>query len=177
MAKKKEEKSKIVLERTYNVPLRKEYMKAPRWRRTKKAVKALREFIIKHMKSQEVKIGKYLNEHLWHHGIKNPPHHIKVKATKDDKGVVTAELVGAPEEKKEEVKKSKKKKAEKEEVKKEKSEKKEAEKKEEKTEKQKEEKEELDRLKKEDPKADNPEKVKEFKEEVKEPNAPNTFKK
>ena len=83
------------LERTYNVPLRKEYMKAPRWNRTKKAVTALRQFLAKHMKSEEVLLSKELNEFLWKHGIQNPPHHVKVKAVKDDKGVVKAELVGA----------------------------------------------------------------------------------
>lgn len=83
------------LERTYNVPLRKEYMKAPRWNRTKKAVTALRQFLAKHMKSEEVKLSKELNEEMWKHGIKNPPHHIKVKAVKDEKGVVKAELFGA----------------------------------------------------------------------------------
>ena len=98
MAKKKEEKPKTVMERTYNVPLRKEFQKAPKWRRTKKAVKALREFIAKHMKSDEVKIGKYLNLKLWKHGIKNPPHHIKVRAIKNDKGVVFVELAELPKE-------------------------------------------------------------------------------
>ena len=83
------------LERTYNVPLRKEYMKAPRWNRTKKAVTALRQFLAKHMKSEEVILSRELNESMWKHGIKNPPHHIKVKAVKDDKGVVKAELFGA----------------------------------------------------------------------------------
>lgn len=83
------------LERTYNVPLRKEYMKAPRWNRTKKAVTALRQFLAKHMKAEEVKLSKELNEELWKHGIKNPPHHVKVKAVKDKEGVVTAELFGA----------------------------------------------------------------------------------
>ncbi len=82
------------LERTYNVPLRKEYMKAPRWNRTKKAVTALRQFLAKHMKSENVLLSRELNEELWKHGIQNPPHHIKVKVTKDDKGVVKAELVG-----------------------------------------------------------------------------------
>jgi len=89
---KKEEKSKIVLERVYNVPLRKEFQKVADWRRTKKAVKALREFIAKHMKSKDVVIGKYANQYLWKDGIRNPPHHVKVTATKDDKGKVTVEL-------------------------------------------------------------------------------------
>lgn len=83
------------LERTYNVPLRKEYMKAPRWNRTKKAVTALRQFLAKHMKSENVLLSKGLNEEIWKHGIQNPPHHIKIKAVKDDKGVVKADLFDA----------------------------------------------------------------------------------
>jgi len=118
MAKKKEE-PKVVLERTYNIPLRIEWLKVAKYRRAKKAVKAVREFLFKHMKAEEVKLGKYLNLELWKHGIKNPPHHIKVNATKDDKGLVKAEIVGAPVEKEPE-KKEKKPKEEKEEAKKEK---------------------------------------------------------
>ncbi|HJN56647.1 MAG: 50S ribosomal protein L31e [Candidatus Woesearchaeota archaeon] len=93
---KKEEKPKTVLERNYNVPLRREFQKAPRWRRAKKAVTALREFVSKHMKSDNVLIGRYANELLWKDGIKNPPHHIKVNAVKDDKGTVKVELVELP---------------------------------------------------------------------------------
>lgn len=109
MAKKKKEEVKIVLERTYNIPLRKEWLKVARYKRAKKAVKAVREFLIKHMKSTEIKVGKYLNLEIWKHGIKNPPHHIKVNATKDDKGLVKAEIVGAPKEKEPEEKKKEKK--------------------------------------------------------------------
>jgi len=93
---KKTEAPKTVLERVYNVPLRKEYQKAPNWRRTPKAVKALQQFIQKHMKSNDVVISRYANLHLWKHGIKNPPHHIKVNAIKNDKGKVTVDLVDLP---------------------------------------------------------------------------------
>ncbi len=82
------------LERTYTIPLRKEYQKAPNWKRTRKAVVALREFLQKHMKAQEIKLSKEINETMWKHGVKNPPHHLKVTAKKDDKGVVHAELFG-----------------------------------------------------------------------------------
>lgn len=87
------------LERIYNVPLRKESMKAPKYVRAVKAAKALREFLVKHMKSENVKIGKYLNHAILENGRKNVPHHILVKAIKDKNGFVKAELVGAPEEK------------------------------------------------------------------------------
>src|SRR3989338_3187591 len=89
---KKEETPKTVLERVYIVPLRREFQKVPSYKRAKKAVKALREFIAKHMKSENVIIGKYANQLLWKNGIKNPPHHVKVTAVKDEKGKVTAEL-------------------------------------------------------------------------------------
>ncbi len=84
-----------ILERTYNVPLRKEYLKAPRYLRAKKAVKALKEFLIKHMKSDNVRLEKEVNELVWKKGIKNPPHHVKVVARKDERGVVSVELFGA----------------------------------------------------------------------------------
>ena len=97
------------LERTYTIPLRKEFRKVANWKQTKKAVKATKEFLAKHMKSTDVRLGKHLNEKLWQHGIKNPPAKIKVITIKDEKGVVRAELFGHKivGEKKEEKKKSK----------------------------------------------------------------------
>lgn len=93
---KKEAKPETVIERSYNIPLRKEWLKAPKWKRSKKAAKAAREFLQRHMKSDNVKLGKYLNEAIWKNGGKNPPHHVKVEAAKDSEGVVRAELAGAP---------------------------------------------------------------------------------
>ena len=154
--KKKEKKeAKVVLERSYNIPLRKEFQKAARNAKTKKAVSAVRIFVTKHMKAKEVKIGRYLNLELWKHGIRNPPHHINVNCIKDEEGLVKVELVGAPkEEKKEEPKKKIVKKEEK------KPEEKKEEAKEEKKEKAKEvEKEELKELKKEKPKVHAPKQI------------------
>ena len=51
------------------------------------------------MKSDNVSIGKYLNLKIWSHGARNPPHHVKVNAIKDDKGKVLVEIVDAPKEK------------------------------------------------------------------------------
>ena len=155
---KKEEASKVILERNYNIPLRKETLKAPKYRKAKKAVTAVREFITQHMKPQEIKIGRYLNLKIWEHGIKNPPHHVKVTATKDDKGKVLVELTGAPKEQpkveeKKPVKKEEKKPETKAEKQEEKIEKKIEEAKEEKAEEAKKiEKEEIKELQKEHPK-------------------------
>jgi ribosomal protein L31E len=110
MAKEKE--PKIILERTYNVPLRRRWMHVPKYKRAKKAVTTLKDFLMRHMKPGAdekgrilLKIGKHANELIWKHGIRNPPHHIKIVTKKDDKGLVTAELEGAPVEEKKEAKK------------------------------------------------------------------------
>ncbi len=149
---KKEETSKVVLERVYVIPLRRETLKVPPFRKANKAAKTIREFISRHMKSENIAIGKYLNLKVWEHGAKNPPHKVKVNASKDDKGKVFVEIVGAPKEapKAEEKKKPAKKEAEKPE---EKIEKKVEDAKEEKAEEAKKiEKEEIKELQKEHPK-------------------------
>ncbi|MFC1648392.1 50S ribosomal protein L31e [Nanoarchaeota archaeon] len=82
------------MERIYNVPLRSGYINTPKYKRAKKAITTLQIFLKKHMKAEEVKIGQHLNHHIWKNGIKNPPHHVKVKAVKDEEGIVKAELEG-----------------------------------------------------------------------------------
>lgn len=94
MAKKKKE-AKPKLERSYNIPLRKSFRHTAKHKKTPKAVRTIREFLRKHMKAEldNIKLGMHLNEHLWKHGIKNPPHHIKVHAIKEE-DIVKAELEG-----------------------------------------------------------------------------------
>lgn len=173
MAKKEE--TKIVLEREYNVPLRREWLKAPKYRRSKKAGTALKEFLIKHMKPTkddkghiQLKIGKHLNEKIWANGIKNPPHHVKIVTTKDDKGLVKAELEGVKVEAPKEDKKGKKE-APKVEAKEAPKTEKKVDEKEAKTKKI--EKEELETIKKEEPKVVK-EETKNVKEVEAKPNAP-----
>ncbi|MFH1210960.1 MAG: 50S ribosomal protein L31e [archaeon] len=90
-------------ERTYTIPLRKQWLKVAHYRRAKKAVSAVRAFVQKHMKNDDVRIGRYLNMQLWSRGMKSPPHKVTVKVSKvEDKeeSYIKVELVGAPEEKK-----------------------------------------------------------------------------
>jgi large subunit ribosomal protein L31e len=81
-------------ERTYIIPLRKEWLKIQKYKRSKKAVSAVKQFLAKHMKSDNVKIGNKLNLKIWERGIKNPPHKVKVSVIKEDDGTVKAELFG-----------------------------------------------------------------------------------
>lgn len=96
-----------MIERTYNVPLRREWLKVPKYKRAKKAIFALKRFLTRHMKSQDVLIGKRLNEFVWQNGIRAPPHHVKVNVVKEDDGKVYAELFGFKYEKAVEIKEEK----------------------------------------------------------------------
>jgi large subunit ribosomal protein L31e len=80
-------------ERTYTIPLRREYLKVPKYKRAKKAITAVKEFLKKHMKAEDVKLGRELNLKIWENGIKNPPHHVKINVKLED-GVAKAELFG-----------------------------------------------------------------------------------
>ncbi len=81
--------------RTYNVPLRKGFLNKPRHKRAKRAVTVLREFLKRHMKAEDVRIGQHLNRYLWSRGMRNPPHHVSVTVFKEG-GVAKAELEGHP---------------------------------------------------------------------------------
>lgn len=95
-SKKEKNKEVIELEREYIVPLKKGVLNVPHYRRAKKAVRVLKEFIAQHMKVRDrdlnkIKIDMYLNNELWFKGIKKPANKIKVKAKKID-GIVYVEL-------------------------------------------------------------------------------------
>lgn len=99
MAEKKA-KSTPSEEREYIIPLREKSRVVPRYKKTPKAVKTVKEFIARHMKVEnrdlnKVKISKDLNQYLWAKGIRKHPHKIKVKAIKKGENVLV-ELVDYP---------------------------------------------------------------------------------
>ncbi|MBS3155301.1 60S ribosomal protein L31 [Candidatus Woesearchaeota archaeon] len=73
-------------ERIYVIPLRRAFLNAPIYKRTKRAVSEIRIFITRHMKVDEVRIGSKLNELLWKKGNENPPAKVKVKTRKIKEG-------------------------------------------------------------------------------------------
>lgn len=84
------------MKRVYIVPLKSSVVKTPNYKRAKKAISTLRQFMLKHMKADEVKVGRFLNEKIWERGIKRPPSKVKVEAikeVKDQKSIVSVELV------------------------------------------------------------------------------------
>lgn len=82
------------IRRSYNVPLRRGFRNAKRYKKTSRAISELRSFLQQHMKTEDVKIDKALNVKIWEHGIRNPPHHIKVDVVKDEEGVARVYMEG-----------------------------------------------------------------------------------
>ncbi len=97
-------------ERIFTINLRKATLKAPRWKKSKRSVAIVREFLKRHMKVDEVKIGKSITENIWEGGAKKIPGKIRIKAVETEEGegekkrkIVKAELLEViPEEVKEE---------------------------------------------------------------------------
>lgn len=101
LGKKTKKKEEVVtLEREYVIPLRIKWQRVVRYKRANKAIKAIKEFLVRHMKIRDrdlkkIKIDKYLNEAIWFRGIKKPPIKIKVKAIKQGE-IVRVELADMP---------------------------------------------------------------------------------
>jgi large subunit ribosomal protein L31e len=102
---KKKEEEEIVEERIYTVPLGKAWIMPPR-KRTPRAMRMLRAFMIKHMKLEARKEGESeekeepkkltisneVNEKMWGRGVEKPPRKIRVRAAVDKEGNVTVHL-------------------------------------------------------------------------------------
>ena len=96
-----EEKKQNIIEKEYTIPLREKVRAVPRYKKTNKAVRTIKEFLVRHMKIYDrdlnkIKIDKYLNEYLWFRGIRKPPYMVKIKAKREG-GFVKVELVELPE--------------------------------------------------------------------------------
>jgi large subunit ribosomal protein L31e len=91
--KKKKEEEEIVEERFYTVPLGRVWI-VPRKKRSPKAIRVLRSFIVRHMKVNEdsIRIDNEVNEMVWGRGIEKPPRKMRIRATKDTEGIVTVRL-------------------------------------------------------------------------------------
>jgi large subunit ribosomal protein L31e len=100
------------MEKIFTIPLRRDFLKAPKWKRTNRSVRTVKDFLKRHMKVEEVKLNAELNEALWEKGSKNPPSKIKVHSTVEE-GVAWANLIEhkitIPEKEDKEKKKEKKK--------------------------------------------------------------------
>ncbi len=108
----------MMKERVYIVPLR-DAWKGTYKTRAKRAVSIIINFMRRHMKEEDVKIGQHLNKHIWERGIKNPPRKVKVRALEynDEVWVELFDKKFPFEEKQEKVKKESKEEEKKEDIK------------------------------------------------------------
>lgn len=79
-------------ERIYTIPLR-AVKKAPRWKRSKRAIALIREFLIRHTKAEYLILDNALNEKIWERGSQKPPSRVRVRVTRQEEDTVRAELV------------------------------------------------------------------------------------
>ncbi len=89
MAETKELKSNEIV---YTIPLREAFKKSEK-KRTPYAARLIREYLKRHTKAAEIKIGKKLNEKVWERGIRKPPRRVRVKVLKEG-SVAKAEILG-----------------------------------------------------------------------------------
>jgi large subunit ribosomal protein L31e len=79
------------LERIYTIPLR-NVKSSPRNGRADRAVRAVRTYLSKHMKADEVWIDAAVNQKIWERGKYKIPSRIRVRARLFDDGVVEVSL-------------------------------------------------------------------------------------
>ena len=76
-----------ILERVYTIPFER-VRNVPKTQRARRAIKTIRKFVKRHMKSDNIWIDNRVNALIWARGAAKPPSKIKVKTTKFDDGLV-----------------------------------------------------------------------------------------
>ena len=87
-----EKDENIIEDRVFIVPLTAAWT-APIKDRTPKAVRVLRSFVRRHMKSEVIAISSEVNEEIWRRGVEGSMRHLRVRAAKGKDGRVTVYLV------------------------------------------------------------------------------------
>lgn len=79
------------LTRVYTINLGRAWI-TPQHKRTDRVINMIREFAVKHMKSDDIKLDQDLNRQIWSRGKTNPPRKVRVKMVRDEDDVVTVSL-------------------------------------------------------------------------------------
>jgi len=88
--------SQEAIENIYTIPFYPKLNKIAPYRRAPRAIRMLKEYIVKHTKADFVIITNDLNEFIWKRGIQKPPRKVKVRAiveTIDEEKIATIELI------------------------------------------------------------------------------------
>jgi len=91
----------MVEEKIFTINLRKLTLKAPKWEKSKKSIAIVKDFLKRHMKTEDIKMDKSITEEIWKSGSQRPPAKIRIKAYETEEGekeekrkIVKAELLG-----------------------------------------------------------------------------------
>jgi large subunit ribosomal protein L31e len=79
-------------EKIFTIPLRDVFDK-PRTKRAELAMDVIKAYLLKHMKTEDVKIGSSINHEIWKRGMQKPPRKVRIHAIKEDNAVYT-EMMG-----------------------------------------------------------------------------------
>ncbi|MCX8179006.1 MAG: 60S ribosomal protein L31 [Candidatus Aenigmarchaeota archaeon] len=71
-------------ESVFTINIQKEVVNKPRWERSKFAVRAVREFLKKKMKTDKIKLDNSISKAVWTRGATKPLHKIKIKVEKEE---------------------------------------------------------------------------------------------
>jgi len=91
MAKEKEISSSGIADRIYTIPLKKGWLNTRAQGRTNRSVNEIKRFLVRHLKTDDVRISGRLNELVWKRGNSKPPASVKVKVSLKE-GIATARL-------------------------------------------------------------------------------------
>ena len=79
-----QETKKLPETKVLTLNLRRYILNASRFKGAKKAIKSLKQLVLRHSKAKEVKISARLNQYIWARGIKKPPAKVTVKIIKKE---------------------------------------------------------------------------------------------
>jgi large subunit ribosomal protein L31e len=79
-------------EKIFTIPLRDVFVK-PRTKRAELAISYIKQFLVRHMKTENIRIGESINKEIWSRGIQKPPRRIRIHALKEE-DVIYTEMLG-----------------------------------------------------------------------------------
>ncbi|EFD92567.1 MAG: Ribosomal protein L31e [Candidatus Parvarchaeum acidophilus ARMAN-5] len=83
----------MAVQQIITVNMRRGMEKVPPYKKAAAGAKYLRAFIKRHLKATDVKISQDVNNEIFSRGMKNPRPSIRVMCSKDDKKIVTVNLI------------------------------------------------------------------------------------
>jgi len=81
----------MVDEKILTINLRKRLQKTPKWQRSKRSVKILKQILEKQVKG-DIKISSDVNEKIWSRSIKNPHAKLRIRIVELEDKTFRAEL-------------------------------------------------------------------------------------